>query len=291
MMEITFPSFRFVSRSKKIDLNSVKDPLYIGVELEMRFCPNTTVLASLANLLECESVEDVRTTLRHNLEIPNWVERIYLDRLWDEIVLKPIEHRSYYNLKEEIVAYFNYLKKINAYIFDSDNFEELGIHHTLERNVLSPEQFTSLLEFIYSNRGIFLAISNRKKYSTKRADIEYLLGDREKRLSEESLREIFNREKRFLVESYRKGSEAEGLFIRLKKGNLFEFKQWGSTNDPEIFFNQIDFTAALISYIKNPSALNREDLVSTLTPFFDLGFLEGIPIFDTLKIANNDEPR
>lgn len=268
MKEIVTTLSLFQDRDGFISLPEEKDPFYIGLEIEANFSPHSVKERQLRKLLGENA--DMRQVIRDFLHQSKdfYIERVEADLSKDELVFKPISVRAHEYLIPDYQELLN-LMIVLGYHFESSIFEEVGIHHNINKKTFTVSSFDNFITTCFNHRFELLSIANRKDYSTRSADIQWMLGDKGF-LQTTHLEKRFKREKTNLIKAFKSEEQYQSMGIQVKPNDTIELSWWGSTSNSQEVWKQIKFTSILIDQLNKKGRPLYKDEFNKVLNMLDL---------------------
>jgi hypothetical protein len=222
-----------------------------GLELEYIFAPDVSRMACIAFLINAEMITLHELRMQSLEALSNisflLMEPLKVDGENDELVLFPMSRQAAYNLKPHLDVLFKSLKSHGYEPWGPLN--EIGMHISVERKMITSTALERTLWWMYYNNDLFVYLSGRKNYSTIRADIHYLLGDKYKRwdpqIRKNRAEDLFS----IFINAFNNKTFADIVGIRTYLDKPYiQFTQFGSTLSPDEFLTKIEFVDALLNW-------------------------------------------
>lgn len=252
----------------------------IGIEVEYCFAPSTFLQREIGHQIKAVQKEPIKTFDELKEKVRSWLcygvselleKECKIDGENHEWIFLPISHAAMLQSEEEIHEILSFITSL-GYV-ETGPFLAIGIHHNIDLELLGADRtdqaltLNRILDFLFMIRHKLEHLSLRKYASTYLTDIDYMLGDKFYRSSEEYLSNRFRVEKDMLVQSLINEQWANmlGLILFPNDKSLIEFRFYGSTFRVSEFVGLYEFTMAMILYCKKDIPLSWGDFIAFCT--------------------------
>lgn len=239
-----------------------------GIELEYIYAPNVSQMACIAFLLKAEmlTLHDLRMNSLSALSNISFMlmEPMKTDGENDELVLYPMSLQAARNLKSHFGILFRSLTSHGYEPWGPLNY--IGMHISVERNQITVEALERLLWWLYHNNKLFVFMTGRKSYSTIKADIHHLMGDKYHTWDEDKRRvraeEIFS----IFINAFQNRTFADIIGIRTYLDKPYiQFTHFGSTLSEDQLLTKIEFIDYLLTWVGIKDNNNPNDFVKAVS--------------------------
>jgi hypothetical protein len=219
----------------------------IGIELEYWFSPSTIQLAQLHHLTGEEQISRFEEILINEIhKLSPLTTEVKPDQGHSEFITRPSSLRAFQSLHNHVEKLFNLLHASGFGV--NQTWNPSGLHISIDR-VDDVNTFLKALDFMFYNDLFFLALSGRKHYATRKADLTFLLGNKTRSWSTDKTMLEYKRLRSLLKHAYQTVTSAEILGIRVYKDrNYIHFGHFASTLDVQHLFSCIEFVYSLFEY-------------------------------------------
>lgn len=255
-----------------------------GLELEYIYAPDTAKMRCVAylmnkNMLSLEELRDQTLSSFGPNITPLQMSAMHKDGENDELVLYPISLRAYYALRKHLQYVFQQLHNQGYEPWGPLN--EIGLHISVERSMISAQTMERILYWLLENNELFIFLSGRKSYSTVRADIRWLLGDKYYTWTEEEITWAAKDQISIFTHAFKNKYKAELFGIRTYTQEPYvQFTQFGSTLSADSLLTKIEFIDALIFYCDSSEDKKTENFIKHISQ-------QKYPyLYDTLQSLN-----
>lgn len=223
-----------------------------GVEFEYMFAPDTAKIACIAFLMNAGmlSYDDLRkqtlSSFGGNASILQ-MEPMKVDGENDELVLYPITLQAFKNLKPHFDILFASLHKQGYEPWGPMN--EIGMHISVEKSLISPTAMSRVYWWLLENNELFVYLSGRKNWSTCRADIRFMLGDKHRKWTKNELKNRAEEQFQIAYDGFVYKFDTDIIGIRTYLSRPYvQFTQFGSTLKSETLLSTIEFMDWLLNW-------------------------------------------
>jgi hypothetical protein len=240
-----------------------------GIELEYQYAPDTEKIACIAMLIREQMITLDELRQQTLLSYGNGASFIQMEPMKvdgenDELILYPMTMLAAKSLKSHFETLFLALHKQGYEPWGPLN--EIGMHISVERSMINSATLTRISWWLLRNNELFVYLSGRKNWSTCRADIRFMLGDKYRRWTKSELENRAKEQFEILATSFDYKYNADIVGIRTYQNRPFvQFTQFGSTLKVESFYTKIEFIDWLLNWCADKEDNDPHHFIESVT--------------------------